>query len=218
MKPIHSILFDLDGTLLDTAADLGTALNALLSEEKLPNVPFDAIRTTAGLGSRALLNLGMKIDPTHERYTLLQNRFFEFYEKHLTDQTQFFPGMTETLLFLDQKNISWGIVTNKPSRFTKPLLNHLQLDQRAGCIISGDTLPFHKPHPAPLQHACDLLKCHTENCIYVGDAESDVLASRSANMRVFTALYGYISPNENPTEWKADGYLNHPTDLIQWLL
>ncbi|MDX1900835.1 MAG: HAD-IA family hydrolase [Gammaproteobacteria bacterium] len=217
MKSIQAILFDLDGTLLDTAADLGAALNQLLLEEKLPVQSFEKIRPAAGMGTSGLLKLGFGVNASNSNYSRLRNRFLELYDQHLTEQTQLFPGVLEILQILDERKIPWGIVTNKPARFTDPLIRYLQFESRAHCVISGDTLPFHKPHPAQILHACELLTCPPENCIYVGDMQTDVIASRHANARAFTALYGYISPEENPRNWNADVYLEQPNDLLEWI-
>ena len=213
----RAVLFDLDGTLLDTAADLGAALNALLQEEGLPPLPMSAIRPAAGNGCRGLLRLGLQITTTDPRYPAFCERLLDLYEKHMLCQTNLFTGMAETLQFLDEQAIRWGIVTNKPQRYTLPLMQHLTLDTRAHCIISGDTLPFRKPHPAPILHACQLLAAPPETTLYIGDMKTDVEASRLAGVAPLTALYGYIPVGERPEEWPAAGYLNKPTDLIDWL-
>lgn len=218
MKPIvQGVLFDLDGTLLDTAADLGNALNQLLREEGLPKQPMAAIRLFAGTGCRGLLKLGMNISETDPRYPTYCDRLLGLYENTMLDETRLFQGMTETLAFLEQKQIHWGIVTNKPQRYTIPITQHLGLDRQARCIVSGDTLPFRKPHPAPLLHACQLLASPPQNTLYVGDMHSDVKASRLAGLSPITALYGYIPSGENPETWQADAWLNHPTDLMDLL-
>lgn len=217
MKPTKAVLFDLDGTLLDTAADLGTALNHVLREEGLPPLPQSSIRSSAGNGCRGLLKLGLQLAESDPRYPQLCARLLKWYEKSMLEQTELFEGMAETLCYLEQEKIRWGIVTNKPERYTHPLMQHLGLDVRAYCIISGDTLPFRKPHPAPILHACQLLASKPEEAIYIGDMKTDVEASRLAGVPSITALYGYIPAGERPEEWQADGYLHHPTDLIAWL-
>jgi len=217
MNNIKAVLFDLDGTLADTAADLNSALNQLLIEENLAPLPLEKIKPIVGGGSRSLIEFGLKISAQDPRYPELRKRFFANYEKYLTQQTTFFTGITEVLNFLDQEKIIWGIITNKPARFTQPLLEHLKLSSRAHCVISGDTLQHQKPHPAQLEYACEVLQLQPENCIYIGDMLTDVMASRAANMPALVALYGYIPADQDPTEWQADGYLKRATDLIGWL-
>jgi len=214
---IRAVLFDLDGTLLDTAADLGCALNLLLAEENLPPLSQELIRPHAGSGCRGLLKLGLSIPHTHHQYHEMATRLLNYYANCLTRQTRLFDGMAETLDFLDKKNISWGVVTNKPARFTLPLLAHFGLDKRARCIISGDTLPRHKPDPAPLLRACELMAIPPERCLSLGDMKTDVEAGIGAGTTVLTALYGYIPPEEHPLEWPAAGWLHQPLDLIEWL-
>lgn len=217
MNSIKAILFDLDGTLLDTATDLGRALNHLLEEEALPPLPIEAIRPAAGAGSAGLLKLGMNVLPDDPRYSALSERLLNFYQQYLLNTTHFFPGIEQTLDYLDQHAISWGIVTNKPARYTDPLIAHLKLDQRAVCVISGDSLKNRKPHPEPLLHACQLLQQAPENCLYVGDSAIDIQACKAAGNPSLAALYGYIPLGEDPFSWGADGYIQHASEIIQWL-
>lgn len=218
MNALQSILFDLDGTLLDTAADLATALNKIFVEENLPALSLEKIRPIINEGFHHLLKLGIDVTPNTTYYNQLRERFFHYYEENLTNQTKFFVGIEKILNILKQKKISWGIVTNKPMRFTHPLQQRISLLKQAKCIVSGDTLPYQKPHPEPLEYACRLLNCNTENCIYVGDAKTDIIAANQAKMRALVALYGYIPHDQNPQEWQADGYLTQPMDLMKWLI
>ncbi|HSW68897.1 MAG TPA: phosphoglycolate phosphatase [Gammaproteobacteria bacterium] len=215
---INAILLDLDGTLLDTAGDLGTALNRLLIEHQLPVIPLDIIRPEAGSGCRGLLKLGMNIEPDDKRYPLLSEQLLEFYQCHLLETTKLFPGMENTLAFLEKKGIPWGIVTNKPTRYTDQLLAHLKLDKRAACVISGDTLAKRKPHPEPILHACELLRQDPRHCLYVGDSRVDIQACKAAGSPSLAALYGYIPAGEDPLSWGADGYINHSEEMIQWVI
>src|SRR5438445_2720152 len=144
MNSINAVLFDLDGTLLDTANDLGLALNHLLQDHQLPMVPFENIRPAAGSGCPGLLKLGMNIDPEDHRYPLLSEQLLELYQHYLLKTTRFFPGIENTLDYLEKNSIPWGIVTNKPAKYTDQLVRHLQLDKRAVCVISGDSLPNRK--------------------------------------------------------------------------
>ncbi len=217
MTTIKAVLFDLDGTLLDTAHDLGLALNLLLQEHQLPILPLASIRPAAGSGCKGLLKLGMNIDTPDERYPKLSEKLLNFYQLNLINTTQLFPGMAETLAFIEKNNLPWGIVTNKPARYTDPLVAHLQLDKRAGCVISGDSLPNQKPHPEPIIHACRMLQLDPKNCLYIGDSAIDVQASKAAGNPSLAALYGYIPAEENPLSWGADGYVQHPLEIIDWI-
>lgn len=217
MTAISAVLFDLDGTLLDTANDLGKALNTLLSKHGLPQLPFSRIRPEAGRGSRGLIKVGFNIDENDARYTELCDALLALYEDYLLHSTHLFPGMEEVLTHLENKGIPWGIVTNKPEKFTKEIVKGLNLSERAQCIISGDTLPQRKPHPDPVLHACKLLNQDPATCLYVGDSEVDIIASRAAGTASLVALYGYIPAVENPSTWNADGYIQQPIDIIRWL-
>jgi 2-phosphoglycolate phosphatase len=217
MLTIKAVLFDLDGTLLDTALDLGTALNQLLQEQQLPLLPLEQVRAAAGSGCKGLLKLGMNIEPNDVRYPLLSEKLLRFYQHYLISTTQLFPGMAETIDFIEEKNLPWGIVTNKPARYTDPLITHLQLDKRAGCVISGDTLQNRKPHPEPILHACSLLQQEPKYCLYIGDSVIDILACKAAGAHSLAALYGYIPAEEDPMSWGADGYVHHPLEIKEWL-
>ncbi len=217
MKNINVVLFDLDGTLLDTAMDLGSALNHLLIEEQQPTLPYEKIRPEAGRGSKGLLKLGFGIDETDQHFSRLTKRFLALYQQYLLDTTQFFPGIEESLRYLEKQHIPWGIVTNKPAKFTNQLAHHLHLTNRAGCIISGDSLAKQKPHPEPILYACKLLQRQPENCLYIGDSEMDIHASKAAGGFSLAAMYGYIPTSVNPQDWKADGYIHHARDIIDFL-
>jgi 2-phosphoglycolate phosphatase len=216
MNSINAVLFDLDGTLLDTANDLGLALNHLLQEQHLPTVPYEMIRPAAGSGCRGLLKLGMNMGPENPRYPLLCERLLALYQHYLLETTQFFPGIENTLAFLEKNSIPWGIVTNKPAIYTDQLMTHLQLDKRAVCVISGDTLAKRKPHPEPILHACRLLQQDPKHCLYVGDSLVDIQACKAAGSPSLAALYGYIPLEENPLSWEADGYIKHAQEIIEW--
>jgi 2-phosphoglycolate phosphatase len=217
LLPFSAILFDLDGTLVDTAPDLAFALNTLLEQEGLDSLAYDAIRPVASNGSPGLIFLGFGISPDHRDYPLLQQRFIKLYQVNITRETALFDGMEEVLSTLEKANIPWGIVTNKPAFLTDPLLEQLNLTHRAACIVSSDTTPFSKPHPAPMFHACDIIQHKPEHCLYIGDAARDIEAGKNANMQTIAALYGYIASNDNPAHWQADGSINHPRDIMQWL-
>tara|TARA_R110002049_G_scaffold176515_3_gene343705 strand:+ start:437 stop:1117 length:681 start_codon:yes stop_codon:yes gene_type:complete len=217
LRPFSAILFDLDGTLVDTAPDLAFALNTLLKQEGLDTLAYEVIRPVASNGSPGLLFLGFGISPDHEDYPSLQQRFIKLYQDNITRETTLFDGMEDVLFALEKAKMSWGIVTNKPAFLTEPLLDQLNLTHRAACIVSADTTPFSKPHPAPMFHACEIIKHQPEQCLYIGDAARDIEAGKNANMQTIAALYGYIANDDNPNNWQADSSINHPRDILQWL-
>lgn len=217
MSRIQAVLFDLDGTLLDTVPDLVYALNRLRQEYSMADLPVSAIRPMASLGSKAMIKLALGMDENHPEYKSLREYFLALYTKHLADTTNFFPQMEMVLEHLDASRIPWGIVTNKLTRHTEPLLKALQIDHRPACLVCGDSLSTFKPDPAPILHACQLLKYAPQDCLYVGDALTDVTASKAAGTKSLVALYGYIGPDEDPYTWNADGYVREPIEIIEWL-
>lgn len=214
---IQAVLFDLDGTLLDTASDLGFALNQVLQTQGLPPLPLATIRTIASHGVKGLLKLGFNIDEQHLAYTELREQLLAHYQANLANSTQLFPGMAKVLAQLEWQNIPWGIVTNKPSWLTEPLLSQLQLANRAACIVSGDTVPRPKPAPDPLLYAAKQINCNPSQCLYIGDAERDIIASKAAGMFAILANYGYLGPNDTPSTWGADAEITSPIELLNWL-
>ncbi|MFW5449986.1 MAG: HAD family hydrolase [Methylophagaceae bacterium] len=217
MQPFSAILFDLDGTLVDTAPDLAFALNSLLQQQGLKALPYDTIRPVASHGSAGLLGLGFGITTEHPDYLSLQQRFLQLYQDNIARETALFDGMEEVLTSLEQTNITWGVVTNKPAFLTEPLMDALELTDRAACIVSADTTPYTKPHPAPMLHACELIQHSPENCLYIGDAARDIEAGKNANMKTVAALYGYLGEQDHPENWQADASINHPRDILQWI-
>ena len=214
---IHNVLFDLDGTLADTAPDLASAVNKVLKEHNKGSVDLEIIRPAVSLGGVAMVSMAFGIEESDPQFKQISERFLDIYSDHIADETQIFPGMDHVLDQLDSDNISWGIVTNKSSWLTLPLLQALELDQRAGCIISGDTLEHKKPHPAPMLHACELLSCDPATTVYVGDAQRDIAAGLNAGMHTIVARYGYIGRDESPETWGADAIINTPKELLDWL-
>ena len=216
-SPVHTVLFDLDGTLVDTAPDLALALNTVLTENQRPPLDYDRVRPWVSNGARYLIQRGFELDTDTEESAALLQRLLEVYAEHLADKSALFAGMQRVLEVLEEEKMQWGIVTNKPTRFTEPLLEKLQLRSRCCCVVSGDTLPQKKPHPAPLWHACEL--CHTEPeyTVYLGDAMRDIEAGQRAGIRSLVALYGYIEAHENPQEWGAVALLRKPEDLLGWI-
>jgi 2-phosphoglycolate phosphatase len=216
MAPTRAVLFDLDGTLLDTAPDMVGALNALRAEHSLASMPYDAIRSVVSHGAARVVKAGFP-DANPEFALQLQQRFLEIYRGALTRETKLFPGMDEVLDALTGWRIKSGIVTNKPAWLTEPLLSELGLRARFACVVSGDTVAERKPHPMPMLHAASLAEVAPTECIYVGDAERDVQAAHAAEMPALVANYGYLRADEDSTCWGGDGYLTRPLDLLDWL-
>lgn len=212
----RAVLFDLDGTLLDTALDLAQALNRLRAENALPPLGYERIRSFVSHGSSALVRLAFPSAP-EAKFLELRERLLELYGAALCVHTRPFPGMPELLARLERDGVRWGIVTNKPGALTEPLLEALGLRARAGAVVSGDTLPQRKPHPEPLLHAAAQLGIEPCECVYVGDAERDVLAARAAGMRAVAACFGYLGPADDPRAWPADAWVHSPRELDHWL-
>ncbi|RUO44447.1 phosphoglycolate phosphatase [Aliidiomarina taiwanensis] len=220
MQPCKAILFDLDGTLLDTAADLGFALNLMRLARSLPALSDELTRPLASHGSHGLLSLGFADTyPSADEATQLsyKEEFLAFYAEHVCVNTNWFEGMQETIEALHAKGIATGIVTNKPSRFTMPIVAEFPLLADMQAIVSGDTLPIAKPDPAPILLAAEQLQVAPEHCWYVGDAERDIMAGRAAGMKTFLAEWGYIGQNDRPSAWGADVHLSKPEHILNHL-
>lgn len=212
-----AVLFDFDGTIADTAPDLGRALNRQRAARNQSPLPIELIRTEASAGARGLLNLGFNLKPGDLEYQAMREEFLSFYTEQLCQDTCLFPGIAELLEQLDNQAIPWGIVTNKPARFTQPLMHLLDLYHRAACIISGDDTPYSKPHPEPLLTACRLINIPPDCCIYLGDDIRDVQASLAAGVKPVVALYGYLGNCASPETWGAAELINHPADLLHYV-
>lgn len=214
---ISAVLFDLDGTLADTAPDLGLALNRLLAEESRPAQPYTAIRPIASHGARGLIHLGFGIGPEHPDFARLRTRFLELYDICYCEETRLFDGISDLISALAERGLPWGIVTNKPARFTDPLLAALPLPATPGVAVSGDTVGVAKPDPKPMYYAAEMLGVDPAHCFYVGDAERDIEAGRKVGMTTVLAAYGYISADDRPQEWGADIHIQHPLELLAHL-
>lgn len=214
---IDAVLFDLDGTIADTAPDLAAALNRVRRARGLEPVPEARLRPASSHGARGLIGAGMGIAPADPDYPALRDAFLAQYEAALCVATTLFADVDATLDAIETRSLKWGIVTNKAARYTVPLLQRLGLAGRAGAVVCGDTTPFAKPHPAPLLAAAGLLGISPERCVYVGDAERDVTAGVAAGMRTLVARYGYIEAHERPETWPADGIIDTPAALLGWL-
>jgi 2-phosphoglycolate phosphatase len=213
---LRAVLFDLDGTVLDTAPDMAAALNALRREEGLAPVAFELIRPCVSHGASRVVGAGFSnID--RATFTRLQQRFLEIYRSALSAESRLFPGMDGVLSALAARGLLAGIVTNKAGWLTEPLLEQLGLRRRFACVVSGDSVAERKPHPLPLLHAAALLGVSSRECIFVGDAERDIQAARAAGMPGLIARYGYVPADEDPDAWRGDGDLAEAADLIGWL-
>jgi len=217
MTNIRTVLFDLDGTLADTAPDLAYALNCVLEEQQCAPLPFETIRPVVSHGGIALIKLGFGIDEQAPEFQPLRQRLLDIYRDNIARETRLFPGMEALLDTLEQRGLNWGVVTNKPAWLTDPLLEALDIRQRAATVVSGDTLPERKPHPAPMLLACEQAGSDAEHCLYVGDAERDIVAGRNAGMRTLVALFGYIAEQDQPSRWQADGMVEQALGILDWL-
>lgn len=212
---IKAVLLDLDGTLIDTAPDMGGALNNLLIEENLEPLPLEHIRPYVSQGALVLTRLGFANRVAEDEIEPLRLRFLDHYHAIVADNSRLFDGFDSILSELEMRAIPWGIVTNKPEWLTHPLLEQLGLAQRARVVISGDTLVKRKPDPMPLLVAAERIGIASENCVYVGDDERDIIAGKAANMKTLVAAYGYIEATTDINAWDADGVITKPRDLLQ---
>lgn len=211
---LGAVLFDLDGTLLDTAPDMVGSLNELQLEEGDSPLDYDICRAHVSNGVAGLLRIAFDEigDSRRER---LHKRFLEIYAGRLARETSLFPGIAEVLARIESLGTPWGVVTNKPAAFTEPLLRELQLRSRCACVVSGDTIAQRKPHPEPLLHALAQMGHQRGLAVYIGDARRDVAAGKAAGMMTVAATYGYIPPNEDPHTWGADALVSDPPALLR---
>ena len=216
-RHLKTVLFDLDGTLADTAPDLADALNAVLLNNGKDALPFEQIRPIVSHGGMALVSLGFGIEPEHPEFESLRQQLLQLYAGNIANKTRLFPGMAELLNSIESAGLNWGVVTNKPAWLTDPLLDALQLSERAVSIVSGDTLAERKPHPSPLLYACEQAGSQGFECVYVGDAERDIVAGHKAGMQTIVALFGYIGTEDQPDTWGADVLLESPQEIREWL-
>ncbi len=214
---ITTVLFDLDGTLLDTGPDIAHALNLLRAEHGLEPYPYPPIRACVSHGASAVLKRGFPPCEDPLQFDALRARFLDLYAANIAVHTRPFDGVDAMLAELERRGLRWGVVTNKPGWLTDPLMDRIGYAARAACVVSGDTTPHSKPHPAPVQHGCELLGVRATDALYVGDAERDVQAGRAAGLRTAIALFGYVTDDDDPVAWGADEHLATPTDLIALL-
>lgn len=216
MKP-QAILFDLDGTLADTAPDLGRALNLQRERHGLPPLPDVTIRPYASHGSRGLLGVGFGLVPEDAAFAAMRDEYLALYDEVFCERPALFGGMAEVLATIEGKGLPWGVVTNKPRRFTVPLMAALGLKGRAASIVSGDDCERPKPHPDTLLLASRQAEVDPASCWYVGDAERDIIAGRAAGMHTLVATYGYLSEEDRPETWQAQGMIATPLALLDLL-
>jgi len=213
---IKAVLFDLDGTLADTAPDLGYAVNYMREARALPPLASSATRPVASLGARGLLNVAFGVGPEHPDYGAMREEFLLLYEKNICRETRLFPGIAELLDALEARGLRWGIVTNKAEHLARLLLEQLRMASRAACIIGGDSTPRFKPFPDPLLAACRVIHEDAGACIYVGDDRRDVEAGHAAGMKAAAVRWGYLNGGD-PESWNADCVLETPQDLLNYL-
>ncbi|MFQ5759572.1 MAG: HAD family hydrolase [Acidiferrobacterales bacterium] len=214
---LRTVLFDLDGTLADTAPDMAQALNLLLRENDYEPLPFDSIRPWVSHGGLALVRLGFGEERGDVELENLRQRFLEIYAENLCRETRLFPGIPQLLAMLSENGFNWGVVTNKPGYLTEPLVAQLTIQPPPACIVSGDTTTNRKPHPEPMLLACKQAGSDPHECLYVGDAERDIHAGKRAGMKTLVALFGYITDSEDPETWGADGMIRAPMEVFDWL-
>lgn len=217
LTTIKAVLFDLDGTLIDSAPDLGAAADQMRVARGMPSLPLDRYRPLAGAGARGMLKIAFGMSPDDAAFIDMREEFFQNYERRLTQATTIFDGVPQLLDQLVQQQLHWGVVTNKSKRFTEPLTQQMPLFATAGAIISGDTTPHSKPHPEPLLEAARRIGVEPQACVYVGDDERDIQAGKAAGMRTVAAVYGYLGEMQSVAHWQADEVISSPFELLKRL-
>lgn len=214
--PMRAVLFDLDGTLIDSAPDLAGTANDMRRSRGLEPLPYETLRRMVGAGARGMMGLAFEIVPGHERFEALRDEFFDLYEKRLLQLTRPFEPVPALLQALRERGLPWGIVTNKAARFGRPVIEGLSLHHESAVHIYGDTTPHAKPHPEPLLEAARRLQVPPEQCVYVGDDLRDIQAGHAAGMRTLAAAWGYLGAAAPIEEWGADAIVQHPHEVLQW--
>ncbi len=215
-ESVQAVLFDLDGTLADSAPDLAAAANALRSARGLEVLPYSVFRPLASQGARGLIRVALGKHPEDADFIAVRDEFLDTYAASLCVLSHLFDGIPELLQTLESRGLRWGIVTNKFARFTIPFVEAIGLATRAAVVVSGDTTAHSKPHPAPLLHACQEMDIEPSDCIYVGDDLRDIQAGHAAGMRTVAATYGYCE-NDDPAAWGADALIHAPLELLELL-
>jgi len=215
---VKLLIFDLDGTLVDTAPDLVAALNFVLTTHGKPKVSLKDARCWAGAGSARLIEQGFSVSPAAKGFQILRDQLLDYYDQHVCEGSCLFPGIDQLLTRLELAGYSWGIVTNKPTRFTDPLLSALGLSDRAAVVVCGDTLPTNKPEPESVIHACRLNGRNTSTTALIGDDLRDIMAGRTAGTTTVAVTWGYASPDDLPENWGADHTVDSPVELERLLI
>lgn len=214
---VSCVFFDLDGTLLNTAPDLTTALNKALLNFNYPEVSVNAITPYISYGAAVMIDTALKQQVSASLKADILEWLLNYYENHIAVNTHLYKGMSELLVTLEAKGIPWGVITNKRERMTHPLMQALDLTTRSACIICGDTTAHSKPHPEPMLTACRQIQVSPEACLYIGDARHDITAGKAANMKTLAATWGYLKPDDKPQDWGADALINHPDEILDWI-
>jgi phosphoglycolate phosphatase len=214
---VEAVLFDLDGTLIDSAPDLGAAADKMRIDRGLSSSPLDNYRHMAGAGARGMLGIAFGLTPEHPDFEAMREEFFVNYETCMTERTRIFDGVVDMIARLVAQGLAWGVVTNKSSRFTDPLTAAMPLFSTAGAIVSGNTTPHAKPHPEPLFEAARRLSVDPARCVYVGDDERDIVAGLAAGMGTVAATYGYLGQQTDISRWNAHLHIDSPLDLLKYL-
>lgn len=214
---VEAVLFDLDGTLIDSAPDLGAAVDKMRTVRGLTSLPLEHYRPMAGAGARGMLGLAFGMAPEHPDYEAMKEEFFVNYESCMTERTRIFDGVVSLIDSLVAQGLPWGVVTNKSNRFTDPLTAAMPLFSTAGAIVSGNTTPHAKPHPEPLFEAARRMSVDPSRCVYVGDDERDIVAGLAAGMGTVAATYGYLGQQTDISQWNAHLHIDSPMDLLKFL-
>lgn len=216
-REVEAVLFDLDGTLIDSAPDLGAAADRMRQDRGLPSLPLERYRPMAGAGARGMLGIAFDMGVEHPDYEKLREEFFVNYENCMTERTYVFAGVGPMLEQLRERGVAWGVVTNKSKRFTLPLTRQMPLFASAGTVVCGDTTPHAKPHPAPLLEAARQLGVEPSRCVYVGDDQRDIVAGLAAGMATVAATYGYLGKHADTALWGAHASIDAPDELMALL-
>lgn len=214
---LSCVLFDLDGTLVDTAPDLIACLSQALAIHQLESVNTEHVKPFISLGALAMINASVAESVSESEKAEILETMLSHYENNIARHTVFFHGILDTLATIEQHGLKWGVVTNKRKRFTDPLMDALDLTRRAACIISGDSTAHPKPHPDPMLAACQIANVNPLECVYIGDASHDIAAGKSVQMKTLAAVYGYIKPDDKPETWGADALIESPAQLTTWI-
>jgi len=217
LRGVRAVLFDLDGTLIDSAPDLGAAADKMRVDRGQRSLPLADYRHMAGSGARGMLAVAFGMAADHAEFAAFKEEFFLNYESCMTERTHAFAGVPELIGSLSARKLPWGVVTNKSARFTDPLTRGMPLFASAATVVSGDTTPYTKPHPAPLLEAAHRLGLQPSLCLYVGDDERDIIAGRAAGMRTVAASYGYLGTRSDTAQWGADAAIDSPLQLLELL-